>query len=223
MPPSGEVDAAHRVHVRDDAVGGERLVRRQPGVHGLEAEQPPQAVVVEEAVHLRRQPPQPAEVQQTERRPQRADEIERRVEVAVDEVRHLELVQRGEPAHEAIEGGRLPRAARRADLLGHRLTPVAHVDDGAVAEAGPVHRVDRVQREQLGHVGPGGGERLGEQRRHREHGRPGVEPVAVALDSAGAATGHRVPLDDGHVVSAPGEVAGGAEPAEAGADDHDVH
>ena len=126
-------------------------------------------------------------------------------------------------SHEAIEGGRLSGTARRADLLGHRLPPVAHVDDGAVGEAGPVHRIDRMQREHLGHVDPGGGERLLEQRRHRQDGRPGVEPVPVALETAGAATGHRLPLDHDHVVSPPGEVAGGAEPAQAGADDHDVH
>ena len=43
----GEVDAVDAVHVGDHRVQRERRVRGQPGVHGLEAEQPVQSRVAE--------------------------------------------------------------------------------------------------------------------------------------------------------------------------------
>ena len=78
----GEVDALDRVHVGDHAVQGERLVGRQAGVHRLEAEQLLQSVVVEVRRHPVGQASEAAETQQPQRRCDRTEQVERRIEVA---------------------------------------------------------------------------------------------------------------------------------------------
>ena len=110
-----------------------------------------------------------------------------------------------------------------ADLLGHRLAPVADVEHGPVGVRGPVHRIDRAQRDVVGHVGAGGGEHVGQQARHRQHGRPVVEPEPGPLDHPGPAARAGVALEDEHVVAVADQVGGGGQPAEAGADDDDLH
>ena len=54
-----------------------------------------------------------------------------------------------------------------------------HVERGAVRVVRPVRRVERGQVEPVGQVLADRGERLGDQVGHGQHGRPGVELVAV--------------------------------------------
>ena len=70
-PAFGHEHAVHRVHVCDHGVERERLVRREPGVHGLEAEDALQALVVEEAADDLRQLAERTEADELERRRQR--------------------------------------------------------------------------------------------------------------------------------------------------------
>ena len=149
--------AVDGVHVRDHRIDRQRLVRRQPRVHRLEAEDPAQPIVREPPADRVGQSPEAAESQQPDRGRERADEVERRVEVAIDEVRHLELVELGEPVAEAVERGRFAGPAHRTDLVGHRLAAVPHVQDAPVGERRPVHRVDPVQRQHVGGVDAGRG------------------------------------------------------------------
>ena len=108
----GHEDALDRVHVGDHGVEGQRLVRGETGVHRLEAEDPLQPLVVEERGDLPAEPPESTELDQLESGPPRLQEIERRVEVGVDEGRHLDPVQLGQPVAEAPERGGFLRRRR---------------------------------------------------------------------------------------------------------------
>ena len=212
---TGHEHALDGVHVGDDRVQRQRLVRREPGVHRLEAEDALQALVVEERGDLLAELAEPAELHQLESRPPRLHQVERRVEVGVDEVRHLHAVELFEPVAEPTEGLGLLAVGELADLLRHRLASVAHEQGAAVGVAGPVHRVDLVDRDEVGHVGTGRFERVGQQVRHGEHGRAVVEPEPVLDDHAGAAAGDGVTLDDGDGVPRLRQVRRRREPTEA--------
>ena len=80
-----------------------------------------------------------------------------------------------------------------------------------------------VRREVVGHVRAGGGEGVGQDAGHGQHAGAGVEAVAVGLEQPGPPAGHVGPLEDLDVVAPPGQVAGGRQPAQAGADDDDPH
>ena len=223
IPPTGHEDALDGVHVRDHGVQGQRLVRRDAGVHRLEAEDALQPLVVEERGHLAAEPAEPAEADQAGAGPPAAHEVERRVEVGVDEVRHLDPVQLGQPVGEAPERGRRGRRRRTrriSSVIASR--PWRTWSTEPSANDGAVHRVDRAQLDVVGHVGAGGGEHVGEQPGHRQHGRAVVEPEPVALDDAGPAARAVAALDDRDVVAVADEVGGGGQPAEAGADDDDA-
>ena len=64
-------------------------------------------------------------------------------------------------SHEAGEGVGVPGAALLADLLGHGVAVGPHRSSRAVGEAGPVGRVEPVQREEVVHPKPADGEGLG--------------------------------------------------------------
>ncbi len=149
----GEEHALDGVHVGDDAVDGQRLVRREAGVHRLEAEQLLQAVVVEEGGDLRAELAEPAQAHQVERRPDRVQQVQRRVEVRVDEVRCLHPLEPGEPVGEATELAGCVGADDLPDLPGHPLAAVPHPQLGPVVEGGAVHGVDRAQGDEVVHLG----------------------------------------------------------------------
>ena len=151
------------------------------------------------------------------------EQVERGVEVAVDEVRHLGHVQVLQPVHEAVEGGRVHRAAGVGDLVPHGLAAVADPDRGAVGELGPVGRVQPSHRQQLVQVRVDRAQGVGDQVPHGQHRRPGVEGEAVADQLPVPAAGDVLPLDHGHLVPASGQVAGGGQPGQSGSDDDDSH
>ena len=104
-----------------------------------------------------------------------------------------------------------------------RLPAVPHPQLGAVGEGGPVHGVDRQQREVVGHVGAGGGEHVGQDAGHGQHAGAGVEAVAVGLEQPRPPARHVGPLENLHVVAPSGQVAGGRQAAQTRSDDHHVH
>ena len=167
---------------------------------------------------LRPSLPNAAEPHQLEAGAPRPHQVERRVEVGVDEVRHLDAVQPLEPVAEPAERLRPRRPGEPADLLGHRLATVADEQRRPVGEARPVHRVDRLDGDEVGHVGAGGGEHVGQQSGHRQHGRTVVEPEPGSAIIPARPPGTRVALDDGDVVTGLDEVGGGGQPTETGAD-----
>ena len=115
-------------------------------------------------------------------RPPPTRQIEHRVEVGVDEVRHLDAVELGEPVGEPLEGIRRPESAEPADLLTHRGASMTHVEHGSVGEPRPIHRIDWLAAHVRRHVTSRGSEHVVQQTRHRQHGRPVVQSEAVALD-----------------------------------------
>ena len=196
---------------------------REAGVHRLEAEDALQPLVVEVAGDAFGQLAEATEANEPKRGPERAGEVERGVEVAVDERRHLELVQLRQPVAEPMELAR-PRASREvADLVRHRVAPVTHVQRRAVFEAGAVHGVDGVQREEVVHVRADRREAVADELGHRQHRRAGVEAVAAHLERTGAPAGDRRAFEHQHVVPASAQMTRRAEAAEARADHHHSH
>ena len=156
-------------------------------------------------------------------RPPRTQQIERRIEVDVDEVRHLDPVEALQPVGEAAERLCVVRSAERPDLLGHRLAAASDVQRRTVVEHGAVHRVDRVEAHEVGEIGTGGGERGAEHIGHRQRRRTGVELEPRLGEHAGAPARNRVALEHGDLMAAVAQVSGGGEPTESGADDDDAH
>ena len=214
----GEVHAGDGVHVGDHRVDRQRPGGGQARVHRLEREQPPQPLVGEEARDLGAEP---AEAPQRHQPGQRcADQLQRRVQVAVDEVRQLGAVQLAQEGHEAAVAVRVARAAHGRDLGRHVLDVGADVDARAVGEAGPVGRVQPVQGEPVGQLLADGVQRRGEQLRHGQHRRSGVEGVAAVADQPAPPAGDRLALQHGHLAARTGQVQRRREAAQARADDH---
>ena len=136
---------------------------------------------------------------------------------------HLHPVELLQPVAEPPERLRLLGVGEPPDLLGHRLAPVPDEQRRAVGVHRPVHRVDRLDGDEVGHVRTGGVERVSEQVRHGQHGRAVVEPEAVGDHHPGTAARRRLALDDRDVVAPVGEVRGGRQSTEPGADDDDAH
>ena len=110
----GDEHAVDGVHVGDDRVDGQRLVGRQAGVHRLEAEDAAEPLVVEVPRHDLGEPAEAAEADELERGRSGRARSSGRVEAALDERRHLQVVQPGEPVAEAAEGAPPPgRRTRR--------------------------------------------------------------------------------------------------------------
>ncbi len=221
-PPFREPHPAHGVHVGDHAVHGQGLERRQAGVQRLEAEQLLQAFVLEVRRHHRRRPPEGTEAQQAQRRGERPDQVERRVVVALDEVALLHGVETGQPVAEAAERRGVARAALLADFLAHRLPTSPHRDGLLAGKVGPVQGIEGRQAQMRAHVGAGGAEGVGQDARHGQHARPGVDAVARRLPAPGPPAGTPVALDHRDLVSPPDQVTRGRQAAQAGADDDDA-
>ena len=156
--------------------------------------------------------------------PRRPGQVERRVEVAVDEVGQLEAVEVGQPVAEASEGGGLGRAgARRGSRRSSppaRATPAARCRrrsrPGTWGRPGGACRCSSMSA-------PAAAKRVDQDAGHGQHAGPGVEPVAVGLEQPGPAARDVAPLEDLHVVAPPGQVAGGRQAPQAGPDDDDAH
>ena len=152
----GDEDAVDGVHVGDDGVDGEGFVGGQAGVHGLEGEDPLEPLVVEVLADDLGQLPEPPEAEEVDGGPQRGRQVERRVEAALDEGRHLQLVEPLEPVAEAAEGVGLvgrrrpcgsPRSWRR-DRGGPAARSRRHSTPGTSGrrDAAPGARIDRPRR-----------------------------------------------------------------------------
>ena len=173
---------------------------------------------------LRPEPAEPAEPHEAAAGPPAAHEVERRVEVGVDEVRHLDPVQLGRASRRSARTPpprRGPANARISSVIASRPWRTWSTEPSAYTARyiGSTGRSVDV----VGHVGAGGGEHVGEQAGHRQHGRPVVEPEPVPLDQPGPPAGPVAALEDGDVVAVADEVGGGGQPAEPGADDDDAH
>jgi hypothetical protein len=155
--------------------------------------------------------------------PPRLEQVERTVEVGVDERIHLGAIELFEPGAEPLERVGVLRSGELADLVGHRFPSVADVEGRSVGVHRSVHRIDGMDRDEVLHLGPGRVERVLEEVRHRQHGRAVVEPEALLGDHACPATGDGFTLDDRDVVPGTGEVRRGRQPAESGSDDDDSH
>ena len=183
----GDEHALDRVHVGDDGVERQRLVRGQPGVHRLE-----------QKIRRRRSSPkyepttsgQPAEAAQPHeaRAPGASGRARSSTESKLGsmKLRHLDVVEPLEPVAEPVERlgvGRRRRTARISSVIALPAVPDAQL--AAVGVHGPVHRVDRADGDEVGHVGARRRERVGQQPGHGQHGRPGVEPVPALGDHRG--------------------------------------
>ena len=118
--------AFDRIHVRDEPEQGERLLRGEPGVEGLEGEEPSQSLVVEPSCDLAVERAEASHARQRHERTDRSGQIERRVVVAVDEGRHLDLVELAQPRAELTERIGIVGTAVLADLLRHALGVGVH-------------------------------------------------------------------------------------------------
>jgi len=218
-----EVDALDRVHIGNDGVQRERFVRRESGVHRLKTEDALQPVVAEETADLLVELAECAESHELQRVSPRLHQIERRVEVGVDERRHLRLVKLLEPGAKFVERRRLDFVGESRDLLGHCLASVAHEQFAAVFVDRAVHRVDFLQCDEVAHLGARGVERVFEKARHGHDRRAVVEAEAMRGHDSGAAARHVVALEERHVVTAAREMCRGRQSTESGADHDHVH
>ena len=145
MPPSGHEDALDRVHVGDDGVQRQRLVRRHARRTGTGTRTPA-------AGARRRRTTRPCGRAGRTRRgaTSRGPARQRRTRSSTESksasmkfgisTRYSSVSQSAKRSKEAAAS----RPGERPDLLGHRGPTVAHVEHGAVGERGPVHRVDRL-------------------------------------------------------------------------------
>lgn len=113
-----------------------------------------------------------------------------------------------QPAAQSAVAGHLPASGEVLDLLFHGLGPGVDVEAAAVREAGAVGGVERVQGQPVGHGLADCGEGFLQEVGHGEHGRAGVEAVAVTLDEACPAAGAGVAFDEGDMSSRSEEVQG---------------
>ncbi len=146
-------------------------------------------------------------------------QVERRVEVDVDEVGHLDGVELVQPGAEPLESGGVLWSGERLDLGEHLTAVVPDPQRRPVGVDGPVHRIDRPNRAVVGHLGPDRPERVGEQLGHRQHRRAVVEPEPGLGDQPRSPARDRLALDHGDVVSGGDQVGGGRQSTETGADD----
>ena len=122
----GEVHAGDGVHVGDDGVDREGVVRREPGIHRLEGKDALGARVAEELPHARRELAEAADGDQT--REVGGEQVEGGVDVAVDEVGHLVAVELRDEVDVAPVARGLVGADDVADLLGHLVDVGVHVE-----------------------------------------------------------------------------------------------
>ena len=198
-----EVDAGHRVHVRDDGVDREGVLRRQPCVHRLEREQPLGARVAQELADLRREPPESAESHEAGQIG--CDQVERGVDVAVDEVAHLEPVELADEVDVAAIARCFRAAAHALDLGGRRVGVGVDVKRGAVRVERAVERVDGLQVQPVLHPLSNAVERVRDQIGHREHRRAGVEAIPGKLQHPGTSARGGFAFQQRHLPAGAGE------------------
>ena len=199
----GEVHARDRVHVGDDRVDRECVLRCESGVHRLEAEEPLGTGVVEVLTDLGREPAESADGHQFCQVGR--EEIDGRVDVGVDEVAHLIAI---EPRHEVdvaaiarcLGGGNDAR-----NLVGHRIDVGVDVERRAIRVEGAIERLDRHELEPVVHVLADGTKGILDEVGHREHCRPGVEGEAGIAYHPRASAGHRLPLEHRHSTTCAGQ------------------
>jgi hypothetical protein len=80
-----------------------------------------------------------------------------------------------------------------------------------------------VQRQEVRHLDPDGGEALLDELGHGQHRRSGVEAVASLLEHAGPPARIGLALDDHHIVAVAAQMARRRQPTEAGAEHDDAH
>ena len=219
----GEEDPCDGVHVGDDGVDGEGVVGGEPGVHRLEGEDALGARIAEELPHARCELAESADGDQACEVGR--EQVEGRVDIAIDEVGHLVAVELGDEVDVAAVARGLLRPDDVADLLGHLVDIGVHVELGAIGIERAVERRDGCELEPVGHVLADAVEGVGDEIGHGEHGRAGVDVEGarsgLQLDATRAATRHVFALEHGHLAACSGEAHGSGEPAEAGADDDD--
>jgi hypothetical protein len=160
--------------------------------------------IAEVLFDLRLQPPEPAagaELQQVE-----VEQVDRAVEVAVDEVVAFQLPHPAGEVDEAQVAVGLPVTADPGDLGGHPGGVGDHVEGRAVRVVGPVRRVQRDQFQPVPQLLADRAERLGDQTGHGQHRGAGVELVPAEAVAAGPAAGPGLAFDDGHLAAAAGQV-----------------
>ena len=208
-----EVDPGDRVQVGDHRIQRERLVRREPGVHGLEREDPLRTRIPEELPDLGVQAPEPAggrEPQQV-----RGDEITRAVHVAVDEVVALQPPHPAGVRREAQVSVGLSGPAHAGHLGGHPYAVGDHVERRTVREMRPVGRIEPGQR-RASRTCP---RRPPPNASASSSGMvstvgPGVERVTSDLQATGPPTRHRLALEDGHLPPGRGQAQCAGQPAQ---------
>ena len=220
----GEVDAGHGVHVGDDGVDRQRVVGGESGVHRLEGEDALCARIAEELPHARCEfaeaadRDKPGEVGR--------EQVERRVDIAVDEVGHLVSVELGDEVDVAAVPRGLLRSDDVADLLGHLIDIGVHVELGAVGIERAVERRDGCELEPVGHVLADAVEGVSDEIGHGEHGRAGVDVEGarsgLQFNATRAATGHVLALQHGDFAPCAGKTHRRGESAEACPDDDDA-
>ncbi|KDF01671.1 hypothetical protein Y900_022740 [Mycolicibacterium aromaticivorans JS19b1 = JCM 16368] len=202
--------ARNGIHVRDHRIGGQRLLRRDTGVERLEGEQPLDALVGDEPADHAFPAAESADRGQPGQL--RGQQRQRGGEVGRDEAVELQPVELGEPGTEALVAGGLIRAGELLDGGRHRCGVGVHVQRAAIGEGGPVGGGDLHEVQMVGHRCTDGGERVLDDVRHRQHGRPGVDAVAGDVGLPHPTAGEPVTLDDGDRSPATGQLHSSRQP-----------
>ena len=213
-------DAGADVELRDDGVRGDGAERRDARVERLEAEQPTQPVVGEVPPDVPGQPAEPAAPGEGDQLG--AEQIERGVEIAVDERAELEAVELGEVGEVAAQRDGLGRPAEGGDLSGERVGIGEDVQVRAVGELRAVGRRQGQERQPLLELLADRAERVGQDLGGGEHRRAGVEGVPRPLHPPGPPARALAALDHGHLAAGAAQPQRRGEPGEAGADDDDA-
>jgi len=225
-PALGEEDPGDGVHVGDDGVDGQGVVRGEPGVHRLEGQHPLGPGVLEVALHLGREPAEAADRGQPGQ--VRRQQVEGGVDVAVDEVLHLVAVELGDEVDVLQVALGLGRSADPLDLVGHLPDVGLDVQRRPVRVVRAVERVHRLELEPVLELLAHAVEGVGDEVRHRQHGRAGVEAVGPVtgrrghLEQAVAATGDRFALQHGHLTAGAHQAEGRGQAGQARPDDDDA-
>ena len=178
----GMPDARTDVELRDHGVGGDGAERGDARIERLEAEQPAQPVVAEGALDVLGQPGEPTAPGQREQLG--PEQVQRRVEVPVDERVQLQPVELGEVGEVATQSRRLAGPAQGADLRGERVGVGVHVQLRTVGELRAIRRLQGQQGQPVLQLLPDGAEGVGhdlgrgEDRRARCRGRTRRAPRA---------------------------------------------
>ena len=149
----GKIHTLNGVHISNDCVQRQRLVRRQPRIHRLKTKDALQAIVFEKATNFFVEFTKCPHLYQAQTIAPGLGQIQHRVVVGVDERRHLGFVQTFKPVAKFNERISFDLVGKLRDFFGHRLAPVAHHEFAAVLIYSAIHRVDFFNGDKVGHVG----------------------------------------------------------------------